>query len=180
MRLSASFCLLSVFSNNQYNFTTNQCEKCPSRKWHWDSNPGPLERDSSPMTTSAHPPKMTLLLVSEVNVLRNLPALVRTLGRTFSTEESYFILLSLNCKVSSTLAFSLKWGTIIFQFSTLTLAFFSRCNVTPLLREKHFYCLEKLYLNRGSHWHHRNQLFLKLRNLHSFVCDSSAAMMVNH
>ena len=32
-------------------FTTNQCEKCPSSIQYWDSNPRPLEHESSPITT---------------------------------------------------------------------------------------------------------------------------------
>ena len=49
-----SFCLLSVFSNKQYHFTTNQCEKmsnCPSSIRCWDSNPQPLKQELSPITT---------------------------------------------------------------------------------------------------------------------------------
>ena len=45
------FCLFSVFSNKQYNFTTNICEKCPSSIRCRDSNPRPLERESLPFTT---------------------------------------------------------------------------------------------------------------------------------
>ena len=37
------------FQTNNTMFTTNQCEKCPSRIWRWDLNPRPLE--SSPKTT---------------------------------------------------------------------------------------------------------------------------------
>ena len=32
-------------------FTTNICEKCPSSIWCRDSNPRPLERESTPVTT---------------------------------------------------------------------------------------------------------------------------------
>ena len=41
------------FQTNSKNFTTNQCEKmsCPSSIWHRDSNPRPLEYESSPITT---------------------------------------------------------------------------------------------------------------------------------
>ena len=49
-----SFCLLSVFSNKQYNFTTNQCEKMSkftSSIRRRDSNPQPLERESPLITT---------------------------------------------------------------------------------------------------------------------------------
>ena len=45
------FGLFSVFSNKQYNFTTNICEKCPSSIRCRDSNPRPLERESLSITT---------------------------------------------------------------------------------------------------------------------------------
>ena len=45
------FRLFSVFSNKQYNFTTNICEKNPSSIWCQDSNPQPSERESLPITT---------------------------------------------------------------------------------------------------------------------------------
>ena len=46
------FHLFSVFSNkHQYNFTTNQCEQCPSSIQCWDSNPWPVEYESHPLTT---------------------------------------------------------------------------------------------------------------------------------
>ena len=59
----ASFCLFSVFSNKQYNFTTNPCEKmpCPSRKRHRDSNPRPLKHESSPITTRLGLPPQSIL-----------------------------------------------------------------------------------------------------------------------
>ena len=50
---SFSFLFL-VFSNEQFNFSANQCEKmskCPSSKWRQDSNPRPFEHDLSPITT---------------------------------------------------------------------------------------------------------------------------------
>ena len=45
------------FSNKQYNFKTNQCEKisCPSRIQRSDSNPQPFKHESSPKTTSLCP-----------------------------------------------------------------------------------------------------------------------------
>ena len=45
------FHLFSVFSNKQHNFSTNQCETCPSIIKCQDSNPQPLEHESSPITT---------------------------------------------------------------------------------------------------------------------------------
>ena len=41
------------FQTNNTIFTTNQCEKmsCPSSIRRQDSNPGPLERESPPITT---------------------------------------------------------------------------------------------------------------------------------
>ena len=50
-QLRPLFCLFLVFSNKQYNFSTNQCEKCPSSIWRWDLNPQPFEHESSPITT---------------------------------------------------------------------------------------------------------------------------------
>ena len=40
-----------LFQTNITIFTTNNCEKCPSSKWCWDSNPQPFEHVSSPITT---------------------------------------------------------------------------------------------------------------------------------
>ena len=37
--------------SNITNFTTNQCEKCPSSIWYWDLNPQSLEHESPPITT---------------------------------------------------------------------------------------------------------------------------------
>ena len=45
------FIYFHSFQTNNTIFTTNQCEKCPSSKWLWDSNPRPLEHESSPITT---------------------------------------------------------------------------------------------------------------------------------
>ena len=49
--IPASFCLFSVFSNKQYNFTTNQCEKCPTSIRCRDLNPQPFEHESSTIAT---------------------------------------------------------------------------------------------------------------------------------
>ena len=41
------------------NFTTNKCEKCPPSTRCWDSNPRPLEHESTPITTRPRlPPKI--------------------------------------------------------------------------------------------------------------------------
>ena len=48
------FVYFQSFSNKQYFFATNQCEKrskCPSSKQHRDSNPQPYVHESSPITT---------------------------------------------------------------------------------------------------------------------------------
>ena len=47
------FHLFPVFSNKQYNFYNKSMWKmsCPSGLWCWDSNPRPLEHDSSPIIT---------------------------------------------------------------------------------------------------------------------------------
>ena len=43
--------LFRLFLSFQANFTTIKCEKCPSSLQLWDSNPRPLEHESSPITT---------------------------------------------------------------------------------------------------------------------------------
>ena len=45
------FPLFSSFQTNITIFTTNKCEKYPSRIRRWDLNPQPLEQESHPMTT---------------------------------------------------------------------------------------------------------------------------------
>ena len=45
------FRLFSSFQTNITIFTANKCEKCPSCKWRWDSNPQPSEHESPPITT---------------------------------------------------------------------------------------------------------------------------------
>ena len=44
------FHLFSVFSLKHFNFSTNQCEKCPSSIWCWDANPQPSDYESPPLT----------------------------------------------------------------------------------------------------------------------------------
>ena len=45
------FRLFSVFSNKQYIFSANQCEKCPSSLQCQDLNLQPLEHESTPVTS---------------------------------------------------------------------------------------------------------------------------------
>ena len=45
------FCLFSVFSVKHFNFTTNQCEKCPRSIHRQDSNSQPSYYESPPLTT---------------------------------------------------------------------------------------------------------------------------------
>ena len=45
------FVSFRCFQTDNTIFTTNICEKCPSSKWCWDSNPRPSERESLPITT---------------------------------------------------------------------------------------------------------------------------------
>ena len=77
------FRLFSVFSNKQYNFTTNfynnifttnQCEKisCLSSVRHQDLNPQPLECMSSPITTRP----WLLPLIEQFEGLLNLSNLI--------------------------------------------------------------------------------------------------------
>ena len=50
------------FQTNNTIFLTNKCEKCPSGFWCWDTNPQPLEHESSPVTTRlGFPPNVILL-----------------------------------------------------------------------------------------------------------------------
>ena len=61
---SASFCLFLVFyQTNITNFTTNQCEKCPSSRWCCDSNSRPAE--SPPITTR---PGLTYFVMGSITV----------------------------------------------------------------------------------------------------------------
>ena len=50
----ASFSFIFGIFKQTKIFTINQCEKmsCPSSIRRWDSNPGPLERESPPITTN--------------------------------------------------------------------------------------------------------------------------------
>ena len=78
------FHLFSAFSNKQYNFKTNQCEKmsCPSSIRCQDSNPRPLDHESSLIITRpALPP--TLQLVTILAGLHSV-ALLSTNNNTFS------------------------------------------------------------------------------------------------
>ena len=54
-----------VFQTNSTIFTTNQCEKmaCPSRIRCRDSNPRPLDHESSPITTGPGLPPMFVFFV---------------------------------------------------------------------------------------------------------------------
>ena len=62
----ASFCLFSVFTNNTI-FTANQCEKCPTSIWRRDSNPRPLEHESSPTTTRLGlPPLCRFIIITQM------------------------------------------------------------------------------------------------------------------
>ena len=61
------FCLFSSFQTNITIITTNQCEKWPSGIWCWDSNPQPLEHESSPITT--RPGQYLLFRYNQLNTL---------------------------------------------------------------------------------------------------------------
>ena len=50
------------FQTNNTIFTTNQCEKCPSSIRRWDSNPRPLERESTPITTRPGLPPLMIII----------------------------------------------------------------------------------------------------------------------
>ena len=56
-------------------FTTNQCDKCPSRIWRWDSNPRPFEHEFSPITTRPGLPTVLeqSLYATMVYVIKYLP-----------------------------------------------------------------------------------------------------------
>ena len=57
----AYFCLFLVFSNKQYYFYNTKCEKCNVHPVYdvWDSNPQPLELESSPIITRTGLPPRT-------------------------------------------------------------------------------------------------------------------------
>ena len=61
----ASFSFIFVCCHtNITNFTTNlYVKKCPSSIRCWDSNPGPLENESPPITTSPGLPPMGIIFV---------------------------------------------------------------------------------------------------------------------
>ena len=55
--------LFSTFQSNITISTTNKCEKCPSSKRRWDSNPRPLEHESPPITTRPGLPPNKLIFL---------------------------------------------------------------------------------------------------------------------
>ena len=67
--------LFHLFLYSQTNsitiFTTNKCEKCPSRAWCWDSNLQPSEHECPPITTRPRllppPPQRYILLTKPDN-----------------------------------------------------------------------------------------------------------------
>ena len=60
--LGLFFVYFRSFQTNNTIFTTNQCEKCPSSIWRWDSNPRPLEHESPPITTRPGLPPTNLIV----------------------------------------------------------------------------------------------------------------------
>ena len=60
------FHLFSVFSNTQYIFYNKSMWKmsCPFSIWCWDSNPQPLEHESSPITTVPGTPLVDFLVAA--------------------------------------------------------------------------------------------------------------------
>ena len=54
--------LFLFFSNKNYNFTTNICDKRPSSIQCWDLNPRPSEHESPPLTTRPGLPLVTLFV----------------------------------------------------------------------------------------------------------------------
>ena len=62
-----SFRLFSSFQTNIIAiFTTNKCEKFPSSKQCWDSNPQPLEHESPPITTRPGLPQTKIISVLKI------------------------------------------------------------------------------------------------------------------
>ena len=59
------FIYFRSFQTNNTIFTTNQCEKCPSSTWHWDSNPRPFDmsRHTWPLHRPGLSPKFSNLLI---------------------------------------------------------------------------------------------------------------------
>ena len=54
------FVYFRSFQTSTTIFTTNQCEKCPSSIWGWDSNPQPLKHELSPITTRPAPMNLSV------------------------------------------------------------------------------------------------------------------------
>ena len=65
-QLRPLFHLFSVFSNTQYIFYNKSMWKmsCPFSIWCWDSNPQPLEHESSPITTVPGTPLVDFLVAA--------------------------------------------------------------------------------------------------------------------
>ena len=60
------------FQTNNTIFPTNQCEKYPSRIWCRDSNPQPLEHESSPITIRPGlPPSKSIFLSFKFAIVRS-------------------------------------------------------------------------------------------------------------
>ena len=62
--------IFGLFQTNNTVLTTNQCEKmsCPSSIWRWDSNPQPLDRESSPITTRTGQTALFVLILALKNL----------------------------------------------------------------------------------------------------------------
>ena len=65
----ALFNLFSSFQTNITIFTTKICEKCPSSKQCWDSNPRPSVHESPPITTRPGLPTFPYLFAFERSCL---------------------------------------------------------------------------------------------------------------
>ena len=83
------FRLFSFFQTNITFFITNKCEKCPSRKQHYDSNLRPLEHESPPITTKPGLPPIfnqSFALLSLLEKILALFALFQPITSLFSSK----------------------------------------------------------------------------------------------
>ena len=107
------FGLFSSFQTNNTIFITNKCEKCPSSTQCWDSNPRPLEHDSSRITTR-HMVHVAIL----PNVLNHHSLVSKPLWHSFL--QSW--ISTINTFISSSLRRASTWPRIARSCQTTTIS----------------------------------------------------------
>ena len=99
-------------------FSTNECEKCPSRIQCWDSHPQPLEHESSPITTLPGLPPLNDLfnsttpkssIVQSCSITKHFCCFRRP-KRYFKTCSCHYLFSQILPPISPTI-----WVTKIFQ-----------------------------------------------------------------